>query len=144
MPKVCAINGCNNPVFGKGFCKKHQYLRTDKKPRLLKRTPIRKVSKTNKTLGERKLANKLDKEFFLEIWNSRPHVCFETGEYLGNEPLTVYFHHVLEKAIYPEYRYCDWNIVLVTWEVHSKCHSNIDHAPKVKAYRDKLLENINR
>jgi hypothetical protein len=31
MPKQCQVIGCNNNVWGKGYCKIHQYYRTDKK-----------------------------------------------------------------------------------------------------------------
>lgn len=30
MAKVCINEGCDNPRWGKGFCKFHQYLRNDK------------------------------------------------------------------------------------------------------------------
>ena len=36
MPKKCNIDGCSNNVFGKGYCKHHQYLR----PKKEKREPI--------------------------------------------------------------------------------------------------------
>ncbi len=32
MAKDCLKGDCTNPRFGKGYCKWHQYLRTDKKP----------------------------------------------------------------------------------------------------------------
>lgn len=51
MPKPCTKTGCKNPLFAKGYCKNHQYLRSDRKvglkpkkekliplPRLLKLT----------------------------------------------------------------------------------------------------------
>jgi len=31
MSKLCNADGCYNPRWGKGFCKYHQHLRTDKK-----------------------------------------------------------------------------------------------------------------
>lgn len=31
MPKICNVDDCSNNVFGKGYCKYHQHLRTDKK-----------------------------------------------------------------------------------------------------------------
>jgi len=31
MPKTCKSEGCNNPVFSKGYCKYHQNQRTDEK-----------------------------------------------------------------------------------------------------------------
>ena len=88
------------------------------------------------------LTQQKDWLFFLEIWNERTHICFETGEPIYGEPLTLYFHHVLEKAIHKKYRYKKWNIVLVSHMTHSKCHNNIDFAPKVKAYRDKLIKKL--
>lgn len=33
MPKTCNAEGCSNRVWGKGYCARHQYLRTDKKPK---------------------------------------------------------------------------------------------------------------
>ena len=27
--KLCIVPGCNNPIWGKGYCKNHQYLRSD-------------------------------------------------------------------------------------------------------------------
>lgn len=31
--KTCLFDGCNNPIFSNGYCKRHQYMRTDvKKP----------------------------------------------------------------------------------------------------------------
>ncbi len=128
MAKICALDGCNNPVFGGGYCKYHQKWRTDKKPK-----ELRKVSDKGKSRKEdkKKLVEE-DKKFYLEIWESREHYCFETGAYLGEEPLMTMFHHVLEKSKYPQYRHCEWNIVLLLAEVHNQVHSNIDKCPKVK------------
>ncbi len=39
MPKLCDAENCNNPRWGKGYCKYHQRLRTDKKPK-----PIRPIA----------------------------------------------------------------------------------------------------
>lgn len=36
--KMCAANGCSMPVFGKGYCKRHQYMRSD----FDRRTPLQK------------------------------------------------------------------------------------------------------
>lgn len=40
MPKQCKQDECHNPVWGGGYCRNHQHLRTDKKPK-----PMRKVSR---------------------------------------------------------------------------------------------------
>jgi hypothetical protein len=146
MPKQCNHKGCTFNQFGGGYCRNHQWLRTDKKRKPKpKRTPIRKRSiKQTKLLGERKLLQTKDWEFYLEIWDERDHICFETDQYLGNEPQTLFFHHVLEKGIrrYKKYRHCKWNIVLISWQVHDQVGMDIDRCPKIKAYHDKLLKQI--
>lgn len=35
MPKLCNAEGCYNPRWGKGYCKYHQNLRTDKKEKAI-------------------------------------------------------------------------------------------------------------
>jgi len=47
MPKTCLKEGCNYNRFGGGYCKFHQYLRTDKPvKKLLTRTPIKKKDRS--------------------------------------------------------------------------------------------------
>lgn len=105
--------------------------------------PIKKVSKKG---IEKKSAKKelLEEDFKLykEIWNERPHYCYETGKWLGNEPLTTMFHHVLFKHDYPLYRHEKWNIVLLSPDIHSQVHSDMDKTPKVKALMKELLNNL--
>lgn len=105
-------------------------LKRSQKP--LKRTPLKRKYK-------RKSRFKEDVEFYTLIWQSRPHVCFETDVDLGSEPRNYMFHHVLEKEKYPEFRHEPWNIVLVTWDVHNQVHSNIDKTPRIKELRQDLL-----
>lgn len=79
MPKTCTHPACTRNVWGKGYCDRHQYLRTDKKPKAkpapvkikvvfksfrlteIKKKPIRKVSL--KLAKELWLYSKLRKEF---------------------------------------------------------------------------------
>lgn len=44
MAKNCEKNGCENPRFGKGFCKFHQYLRTDLKKKKNNKKRINPIS----------------------------------------------------------------------------------------------------
>lgn len=136
MPKLCKYEGCHNPQWGGGYCKWHQSLRTDKKPK----RPKSRSAKANRQLTDKKALIEEDKKFYLEIWIEREPYCFETGEYLGDEPLITMFHHVLEKSKYPQFRHEKWNVVLLTPDVHSQVHSNIDKCPKVKALTERLKE----
>ena len=51
MAKTCNASECNNPVFSKGFCRNHQYLRTDgKAPTPINRSSVKKSNNyTNST-----------------------------------------------------------------------------------------------
>lgn len=131
--KPCTVEGCNNPRWAKGLCQRHQSLRTDKKPKGLKK--ISDKGKVRKELKKELFQN--DAAFYLKVWESRPHVCFETKKPLGKMNLCM-FHHVLPKARYPEYRHCDWNIVLLHPDVHNQVETNIDFTPKVKVLTEEL------
>lgn len=93
-------------------------------------------------MGEQKSEKERMWEFFLEIWDEREHICFESGEPIYGQPLTLYFHHVLEKDLYPEYKFCKWNIVLVTWAVHDNIHRLSDLCPKIKEYQNQLIKKL--
>lgn len=79
-----------------------------------------------------------DDEFYSEVWNEREHKCFETNNPLTEEPLTLYFHHILPKAKYPQYRHEKWNIVILHPDVHSQVEALIDKCPRVKALTEHL------
>jgi hypothetical protein len=57
---------------------------------------------------------------FIEIWNKRPHYSEVSGVWLGNEPKSWMFDHLLEKSKYPEIKYEKWNIALVSFDEHSR------------------------
>ena len=165
MPKTCNHEGCKWPRFGGGFCKSHQHLRTPRTVRSVSPAPANKRSlRTTERPGSRKTGKsirrttpksakkkrekaKLTQEDFLfyqGIWEEREHIDFETGEFIPGEALNLYFHHVLPKSKYPEYRHEKWNIVLVTWDTHSKAETNLDFVPKIKAYEAKLRATYGR
>src|SRR5690606_8602994 len=99
----------------------------------MKKTPLRKTTeKRLKKLEEKKKILEKDREFYLNIWNKRKHVCYETGKYLGKEPLSVFFHHLLPKEKYTEFRWEEKNLVLLSWEAHNHVETNIDKCPKTK------------
>ena len=76
----------------------------------------------------------------MDIWHTRKHVCYETGEYLGREPLTIYFSHVLPKEKYPQYKLCSWNIVLSSATNHDQWGKDMEKCPKTYKLYLELLE----
>ena len=59
-----------------------------------------------------------DREFFLEIWNERPHKCEECGKDLGRIPQPIFFSHILTKGRTPELRLNKKNIELLCPKHH--------------------------
>lgn len=114
--KTCNVDGCNNPIWSGGACKNHA-------PRAL----LNKMRSTLKGSGLKKKINStnhspLDRatktKFFMSIWSERPHYCEHCSKWLGHEPRTYMFDHLLEKSKYPELRLEKDNILLVCLACH--------------------------
>lgn len=105
------------------------------------RKAIKKQSVKGKQKSiEKGMLHQNDAAFYIDIWQEREHIDFETGFPIYGELKTLYFHHVMEKSHFPQYRHCKWNIVLLAWQTHDQVMTNIDKLPKVKAYTIKLLK----
>ena len=77
-------------------------------------------SKTVDNVGE--IIQPIDMfEFFLGIWEKRKkHECENCGGWLGKEPLSYMFDHLLEKSKYPELKFEEDNIMLVCLKCHDE------------------------
>jgi len=124
--KTCKASGCFNSVWAKGYCPRHQYLRTDKKPKQLSNgggLKSKSTLKTKKPLRSKKPWNYTRKPtgelaLFNAIWEERPHVSFiESGanleQYVNTDMFVNMFAHVLPKKDYPAFRLERFNIVLL-------------------------------
>ena len=125
------MNKC--PTCGNRCEKSHCFKHMPRKP--LKRAAIKK-SKLN---VEREYKDNKMWELFLEIWKERPHKSEVSGKWLGNEPLSYMFDHLLEKETYPNIKYEKWNIALVTLEEHDAKGMKFP-LPKHKELIDKAYE----
>lgn len=97
-----------------------------------------------------KFAKKLDKsdeeiqkiseirDFFLQIWRKRSHHSEVSGRWLGKEPLTVFFHHILPKEKYPEAALDEENIILLTLEEHEQVEMDMYRYEEVNEKRKVL------
>jgi hypothetical protein len=77
-------------------------------------------------------------EFFLRVWRKRPHHSEVSMDYLGKEPLTVFFHHILPKEKYPQAMFDEENIILLTLEEHDNVERDIYKYPEVNRRRELL------
>ena len=77
-------------------------------------------------------------EFFLDIWKKRPHNSEISGVYLGSEPMSTYFHHILPKEKYPDAKYDEQNIILLTLDEHTNVESDMYKYEEVNNRREQL------
>jgi hypothetical protein len=77
-------------------------------------------------------------EIFLQIWSKKHHYSEESGEYLGKEPLSTFFHHILPKEKYPQARFDEENIILLTLDEHSNVENNMYRYEEVNKRREYL------
>ena len=84
--KKCKVCNCSSES---DFCFRHK-----------ERKPLPKINKKREEKDNSKMTS-----FFFLIWQQRPHKSEISGESLGKEPLTIYFHHILPKNKYPQAEY---------------------------------------
>jgi hypothetical protein len=109
---------------------------------MLKKTPLKRGNKplAKSSLKKSGKAKHIDRQeqreedikFYTEIWNERNKRCELTGKYLGEEIMIIYFHHLLPKNKYPEFRHKKWNIIQIQSDLHAQIEIN----------ENKLTENI--
>lgn len=136
--KKCNYEGCSYNVFGKGFCKQH-YPKTPlkKNSKSLKKSYLSKLS-TEKYLKDKEIKKEHTKKlhnWFQELWESEPHYSEISGDWLGNENSSIYWHHLYPKNKYPQYEFDRDNIVRLTASEHQECEFN---PTKYKYVVDKL------
>ena len=109
--------------------------------------------KPRKKLASRKFKNALpsrgkvspnkDHLFFMDIWRKRPHRSEISGVYLGKEPSSAFFHHILPKNKYPEVRMDEENIILLTLDEHADVESDMYKFDTINQRRINLLKKLN-
>ena len=81
--------------------------------------------------------------FFLRIWGSRPHFSEVSRQSLGNQPLSVFFHHILPKEKYPQAAMDEENIILLTLQEHDQVEMDMYRYDEVNNRRENLLIKYN-
>ena len=78
------------------------------------------------------------REFFLLYWKKMPHYSEISGKWLGKEPMSTYFHHILPKEKYPEACFDEENIILLTLEEHSDVENDMYKYEEINKRRKQL------
>ena len=105
--------------------------------------PRKPLPSSGKGLTSKKLNKSPEKrlemlDVFLSMWKKRPHYSEVSGVYLGKEPMSTYFHHILAKEKYPEACLDEENIILLTLEEHSNVESDMYRYEEVNKRRNHL------
>lgn len=79
-------------------------------------------------------------EMFRKIWAQRGNYSEVSGKRLGTECLSIYMHHILPKSKYPDLKYVEENIIILTWEEHSNVENDIYRYEEVNKRREMLKE----
>jgi hypothetical protein len=134
--KTCSIENCNNPIWSKGMCKNHTVKKGLSVGKSTQKSSLsfKKLDKSEDRI--RKISEM--REFFLHIWKKRAHYSEITGQYLGKEPMSTYFHHILPKEKYPEACLDEENIILLTLEEHSNVENDMYRYEEVNIRRNQL------
>jgi hypothetical protein len=129
----CLVCGRNSDS---DFCFRHKPRKSLSSNRGFKKSALT----TKPKVGAGKSQPNQDHLFFKEIWKKRPHKSEVSGTYLGREALSVYFHHILPKSKYPEFRNLEENIILLTADEHANVESDIYRYEKVNQIREYLID----
>jgi len=92
---------------------------------------------SNKLIIEEKSSMR---EMFMKIWKQRLHKSEISGERLGTEPLSIFFHHILPKEKYNQAALDEENIILMTLEEHSNVENDTYRYEEVNKRREYLKE----
>ena len=135
--KTCSVEGCEKNVWSKGLCLSH----IKRKPITPKRGGLITVKRD---MFVQKTKIETMRNLFLEIWKERKHYSEVSGDYLGKEPLSTFFHHILPKNKYPDLEYDKSNIILLTLDEHTDVESCMYKFEEVNKRRIELLNKINQ
>lgn len=116
---------CGAPCEGE-YCFRHKPRKPLPKSRGFSK-PVRK-QEDNRQISEMR-------DFFLQLWQKKRHYSEVSGKYLGEEPLTVFFHHILPKEKYPEASLDEENIIFLTLEEHDQVEMDIYRYEEVNKRR---------
>ena len=135
--KTCSVESCEKPIWSKGLCLSH-----------IKRKPITPkrggLIAAKRDMFVQKTKIETMRNLFLEIWKERKHYSEVSGDYLGGEALSTFFHHILPKSKYPELQYDKSNIILLTLPEHESVENDMYRFEEVNRRRIAILNKINQ
>lgn len=136
--KLCNC-GCGQVgrIWSKGMLK-NCYLKSNSPKKIQYKSAKQKIKDTEKKEYTNKQFN-----LFYDIWAKRRHYCESCGLWLGNEPLSIFFDHLLEKSKYEQFALMEENIFLCCGDCHTKRHlgyPTIKHLSAINKAKEYFLK----
>jgi hypothetical protein len=120
MAKTCKYPGCTYPVFGGGYCRAHQWKRTDKKPKPIAKRAV----KDNLKALDFGFANQIEMFKHIYFKAKKPIKCMISGRDITdcmNGPINHwirFYAHILPKGKYTYWKLNPRNIIMLHPEAH--------------------------
>jgi len=127
----------------KEYCFKHSRKKPLKTSSLKKKSNRDIITNSGVPNGEGIYNNIKMKDFFLEVWNTLPHICIVTGEKIYGECKSIYLHHILPKKKFPQAQYDPENIAILLPDIHGNVENDIYRYEIINEKRELLLTKYN-
>jgi hypothetical protein len=124
--KLCKEEGCKMKAWSGGLCKNH-----------IPQKGLKNLTSFVKKQASIRQTSEL-REFFLQIWKKSKRKSEVSGTYLGSEPMSTYFHHILPKEKYPEACFDEENIILLTLLEHDQVEMDMYRYEEINKRREQL------
>lgn len=82
-------------------------------------------------------------ELYMRIWSKRPNYSEISGEWLGREPLSIFFHHIIPKRENKEAIFDEENVILLTFQEHQNVENNKFRYEEINNRRNYLEKKYN-
>ena len=141
-------------IEGKKYCKSCTLKLEPPKP--IKPVSTKNVEKFKLKIIFKKDLFEKDRSFYKKVWENEFYKILSDGEIimtqsprcwncknrLGEEPNLMYFHHILEKRNFPEFRHVEENICILCPECHNQYETYPDKTPKIKELREETYNEL--
>ena len=135
--KICQECKSETFIWSKNLCK-NCFTKLNPTKKIQYKSAKQKV----KDIEKKEYINKQFKMFY-DIWAKRRHYCESCGLWLGNEPLSIFFDHLLEKSKYEQFALMEENIFLCCGDCHTKRHlgyPTIKHLSAINKAKEYFLK----
>lgn len=115
---------------------------------IMKKSPIKKKQKSVEKIQEEKEEGTIMKLFMQTLWEKLPTIkkCWGCGGRIYGDNLTIYWDHLLEKSLFPQFKYEEKNMFFCCFQCHTKKGNGFpveEHRKAIEKAKQELLWNEN-